>query len=419
MAEVAAPHTKMRAQVPAARWLECVHCGLCLPACPTYLELGTEADSPRGRIHLMREWAEGRVPLTGEVVRHLDLCLGCLGCEAACPSGVRYREMIEGARVAVEQSYQRRWREALLRRLVVDLFPYPDRLAILLWPVRLADWMGLGPVVRKLPWVELVPLPLPRKKAAAALVPARGARRYRVALFRGCVARVLFPQVEAALVRILADHGCEVVVPGEQGCCGALAAHQGDRDRAVTSIRAVLRVFTEPVDALLVTAAGCGAFLRSYGHWTEGTELQERAKLLALRVRDATEFLSSLKLLPPARPLGRKVAYHHACHLAHAQGIRDEPVRLLQLAGAELVRLEEADLCCGSAGSYNILQPQLAQRLGERKARNILASGAEVVAVGNPGCSMQIQAALRRLGADIAVLHPVEVLDVAYRESTA
>lgn len=406
----------IQAHVPMARLLECVHCGLCLPACPTYLELGHEADSPRGRIHLIRELVEGRMPLGRDAVRHLDLCLGCLGCETACPSGVHYRELIEGARVALEESYRRRWRERLLRRFVLEVFPYPHRLAALLWPVRIADRLGLGELLRKLPLAEMVP---PRESRQQwnppTLISARGTRRYRVALFRGCVARVLFPGVEAALVRVLTDNGCDVLVPGEQGCCGALAAHQGDRVRATASVGAVVRSFAEPVDAILVTAAGCGAFLRSYGHWAKGTELEETARRVASRVRDATEFLSGLDLPRPSRPLGWRVAYHHACHLAHAQGIREEPMRLLRLAGAELVPFEEADLCCGSAGSYNILEPKLARRLGERKARNIRTSGAEVVAVANPGCSIQIRAALRRVGTPLPVLHPVEILDAAYR----
>lgn len=409
----------MAAHVPIERLLECVHCGLCLPACPTYLELGNEADSPRGRIHLIRDLVDGRLNLNAEAVRHLDFCLGCLGCETACPSGVRYREIIEGARAVVQQTHRRSWWERLQRRLVLEVFPQPARLATLLWPVRLADWLGLGPLIRRIPPADLLP-PLNDsfRRELPEVIPPRGARRYRVALFRGCVTRVLFPQVEDALVRILTENGCEVTVPPRQGCCGALAAHEGDRGRAVQFIRAVVQSFTNEVDAVVVTAAGCSAFLRSYGYWSKGTPWENVSREFAARVRDASEFLLALDLPPPPGPLGRKVAYHHACHLAHAQGIREQPIRILELAGVKLVRLEEDDVCCGAAGSYVLLERKVAKRLGDRKARHIVASGAEVVAVANPGCSLHIRASLRRLRAfTIAVTHPIELLAAAYGDA--
>ncbi|MCX8073086.1 MAG: heterodisulfide reductase-related iron-sulfur binding cluster [Candidatus Binatia bacterium] len=408
----------LQEHVPLSRLLECVHCGLCLPACPTYLELGDEADSPRGRIHLLRDLIEGRLALSAESVRHLDRCLGCLGCESACPSGVRYRELIEGARIAIERAYPRRWWQRWQRRLILEVFPYPRRLAILLWPLRLADACGLGKLVRRLPLAELVPgrerLP---DRSPSALLSARGARRHRVAVFRGCVARVLFPQVEFALVDLLVQWGCEVVIPPAQGCCGALAAHQGEAVLARQFFSRNLAAFQEPVEAILVTAAGCGAFLRSAAHWVDGSQVSAAQQFAGL-VCDATEFLARLDLPRAPRPLGWKVAYHHACHLAHAQGIREEPMALLRLAGVEVVPLEEADVCCGSAGSYNLLEPRLARQLGARKARHLVASGAEVVAVANPGCALQIRAALRRVGSEIPVLHPVEILAAAYRGVT-
>ncbi|GIW44911.1 MAG: glycolate oxidase iron-sulfur subunit [Candidatus Binatia bacterium] len=404
-----------RPPISIERLLECVHCGLCLPACPTYVELGNEADSPRGRIHWLRAVAEQGLSLDAAGVRHLDLCLGCRACESACPSGVRYGEVLEEARVFVERSFRRPWWDRWRRRLVVELFAHPARLATLLLPIRLADRLGAGGWLRRLPLLEFLP-PLARAASwkPSAVFAARGPRKHRVALLRGCVARVLFPQVEAALVRLLVDQGCEVIVPPKQGCCGALAAHQGDKNRAARFVREFVAAFAQPVDAILVTAAGCGAFLRCCAHWLDAGALRKQAEHVQVRVRDATEFLAALDLPAPPRPFGIKVAYHHACHLVHAQGIRDQPEQLLRLVGAELVPLEEADMCCGSAGSYNLLEAGLAQRLGERKARNILGSGAEVVAVANPGCSLQIQAALRRAGSRLPVLHPIEILVAAY-----
>lgn len=404
-----------QATIPVERLLECVHCGLCLPACPTYVELGNEADSPRGRIHIMRAIVERGVVLNEDTVRHLDLCLGCRACESACPSGVRYGELIEEARVFVERSFRRPWWDRLRRRIVLELFPYPARLAALLLPIRWADRLGVGVWLRRLPLLELLPsLSATPPKQPATFFAARRPRKHRIALLRGCVARVLFPQVEAVLVRLLVDRGCDVVVPPAQGCCGALAAHQGDQERAARFVRNFVEAFAEPLDAILVTAAGCGAFLRSCARWLEASELRERTEKVQAVVRDATEFLATLDWPAPPRRFGRKVAYHHACHLAHAQGVRDQPEKLLRLAGAELVPLEEAEVCCGSAGSYNLLEPDLARRLGERKARNILASGAEIVAVANPGCALQIQAALRRTGSSVPVLHPIEILAAAY-----
>lgn len=406
----------LRSSSTVERLLECVHCGLCLPACPTYLELGNEADSPRGRIHLMRAVAEGTMALDAEVVRHIDLCLGCLGCETACPSGVRYHELIETARVAVEQSARRPWWQRVRRQLILRLFPYPSRLAALLWSVRMADRAGLGSWLRRLPIAEL--LPELSEVGVAQLpprIPANGPPRFRVALLRGCVSRVLFPNVERAILRLLAAGRCEVIVPPSQGCCGALAAHQGSASLAAHFVQHTLAAFGEPVDAILLSAAGCSAFLRNSERWLESEADRARARTLGACVRDVTEFLAKLDLPRPSQRFPYKVAYHHACHLAHAQGIREEPLRLLELAGAELVTLEEADVCCGSAGSYNLLEPDLARRLGTRKARKIAASGAEVVAVANPGCALQIRAALRRLGQAIPVLHPVEILDAAYR----
>lgn len=406
----------MASSLPYARLLECVHCGLCLPACPTYLELGDEADSPRGRIHLMRQVADGHLRLDADVVRHLDRCLGCLACESACPSGVRYRELIESARAAVEASYARPWWDRVRRYLVLALFAYPRRVQFLLWPVRIADLLGLGRWLRTLPFAALLPVRLPpRTWDPPTVVPAAGRPRYRVSLFRGCVARVLFPRVEAALVRVLSAHGCEVRIPRGQGCCGALAAHQGRPREADQWARRAAAVFREPADAILVTAAGCGAFLRTFAE-TGGDQRDTTVQpMFGGPVRDAVEFLAGVSLSPPSLRFPYRVAYHHACHLVHASKVREEPLDLLRIAGAQIVPLEEADVCCGSAGSYNLLQPALAERLGKRKAERIAASGAEVVTVANPGCALQIAAALRAAGHVIPVVHPVEILDATYR----
>ncbi len=412
-AGIAAPRRRF---VEYDKFLDCVHCGLCLSACPTYVELGTEMDSPRGRIYLMKGLEDGSLPLTPDVVRHLDLCLGCRACETACPSGVRYGDLIESARSCVEAEHPRPFVDRLRRRLITLLFPHPQVLRALLLPLRFLDLIGVLNIVRRfsgaaamlprLGWWEPVP----------ELVPARHAERHRVGFIAGCVAQVLFPETNRATLRVLARNGCAVETPGRQGCCGALYLHAGARREALDCARHNLDTFSPSLDAVIANAAGCGAMLKQYGELlADDPVYAARAHAFSAKVRDVTEFLAAIELVPPTHPVHACVTYHDACHLAHGQGVREAPRRLLQqIPGLELVELADADTCCGSAGSYNLTEPEMARRLGDRKAANIRATGARCVAAANPGCTMQIQAALRRDGVMLPVRHPIEILDAAY-----
>ena len=391
----------------------CVHCGLCLNACPTYLELGTEADSPRGRIHLIRALEDGTLGLDADVVRHLDLCLGCRACESACPSGVQYGRIIEDARVHLRRHAPRSWAERVRQQLVLATFPHRRRLRVLLALGDLARRLRLwGLVSRRIGGAELLPATrgaLPE----GTFFPARDAERLRVGLLTGCVAGELFGDVNAAAVRLLTRHGAAVVVPREQGCCGALHLHSGEREGAQALARRVVDAFPAELDAVVVTAAGCGSALKEYGELlADDPRYADAARRLAARVRDVTEVLDAIGAAPSAAGPARRVTYHDACHLAHAQGVREAPRRLLaRLPNVELVELPEADVCCGSAGSYNLTQPAMARRLRERKVDHILATGADVVAVANPGCALQIAAGLKARGSTVRVAHPVELLD--------
>lgn len=415
---------------PTARFLECVHCGLCQSACPTYLELGLEADSPRGRIHLMRALQDGTLPVDAESVRHLDQCLGCRGCETACPSGVAYGALIEAARPWVEVRWRRPWPARLRRRLALAVLPHPRRLAWLLRPLRMLEAIGVLAQVRRtarlLPaalrdLVVLLPPRLERPLALAPSTPPAAALRARVQLLAGCVMPVLFPRTVAATVDVLARNGCRVDVPAGQGCCGALALHAGDRDAALRLARANVDAFAGG-DAvpIVVNAAGCGALMKEYGVLlADDPAYAARARAVAARVRDATELLATLPLAPlPAAPRAAgtvRVAYHDPCHLAHAQHVRAEPRALLRaVPGVTLVPLEDEDLCCGSAGHYNVMEPALARRLVARKVAAIRASGAEVVATANAGCALQLESALRAAGLATPVVHVLDLLRDAY-----
>lgn len=409
-----ADHSPLRIADPD-RLRECVHCGLCLNACPTYLELGTEMDSPRGRIHLIRALEDGTLGLDADVVRHLDLCLGCRACESACPSGVRYGEIIEDARAYVEAHAPRPWWERLRRRAVLATFPYPRRLRGLLGLASLARGLGLWNWLAR--WIDGAEL-LPAHRApgpSGAFHPAREAESLRVGLLTGCVGGELFGGVNAAAVRVLNRRGVAVVISPGQGCCGALHLHSGDPDTARALARRNVDAFPAELDAIVVTASGCGSALKEYGQLLAGDpRYAERAKQFAARVRDVTEVLATRDPGSPslAPPRHLRVAYHDACHLAHAQGVREAPRRLLAgVPGVELVELPESDVCCGSAGTYNLFEPAMAQRLRERKIDCIAASGAECVAAANPGCALQIRAGLAARGLNVRVVHPVELLD--------
>jgi glycolate oxidase iron-sulfur subunit len=417
----AVPTSAVRRFVEYEKFLDCVHCGLCLSACPTYRELGTEMDSPRGRIYLMKALEDGSVGMTADIARHLDLCLGCRACETACPSGVRYGNLIEAARSFVEEHHRRplfdRWRRALITRV----FPHPQRLRMALRPLFVLERVGIlgllrrvAPVVGMLPQLE-GPVPLPE------VVVAHGTERHRVGFLSGCVAQALFSRINSVTLRVLAQNGCTVVTPPAQACCGALYLHAGKREEALECARRNLEAFPADLDAIIINAAGCGAMMKEYGDLlANDPAYAERAQAFSAKVRDVTEFLAALPLVAPGGAIRARVAYHDACHLAHAQGVREAPRQLLrQIRGIELVELADADTCCGSAGSYNLTEPAMARRLAERKVASIRATGATCVAAANPGCILQIQAGLRRAGLSTRVVHPIELLDQAYRPTRA
>lgn len=393
----------------------CVHCGFCLAACPTYRELGQEMDSPRGRIVLMKEALEGTLPLSA-VQPHVDRCLGCLACEPACPSGVPYRDLISPFRAHTQAKMQRSWGEKFRRLVAAQTIPFPGRFGI---AARLGRFgKMLRPLVPSLlrPMLDLVPDELPAAQPLPEITPARGERRARVALLAGCAQRVLDPDINAATIDVLSRQGVEVVVPAEQGCCGGLAWHTGDLRAAQAFARRNLDAFPADVDAILTNAAGCGSAMHEYHLVLRGTADEARAEACRQRVLDVSVFLARLGLRElPAGGAPLRVAYHDACHLAHAQGVHREPRELLRsIPGMVLSELANAHICCGSAGTYNLDQPALAASLGEQKARAVIATGANVVASGNIGCLTQLRAHLAKLGSPIQVRHTMQVLRDAY-----
>lgn len=394
----------------------CVHCGFCLPACPTYALLGEEMDSPRGRIFLMKEVLEGELPLA-DASPFIDRCLGCQGCVTACPSGVPYGELLTTFRATTEQKRERPLLQRAVRAGVLTALPSPKLF-------RAGAYLGQAakPFRKVLPKelrapLDLLPASVPAKFEMPSFVPAQGRRRARVAFLAGCAQQVLAPNFNAATLRVLARNGVEVVIPERQGCCGAAALHTGARRQALSMGRTNLAAFPADVDAIVTNAAGCGSGLKEYPMLFKGEREEAQAAEFASRVKDVSVFLAELGLepmLPLAKPV--RVAYHDACHLAHAQKVKAQPRSILRaVPGLELVEVPEGDLCCGSAGTYNIEQPDLAARLGERKARNILATEASILASGNIGCHTQIETHLHRLGSRMRVMHTVEVLDLAYR----
>lgn len=406
-------------------FLDCVHCGLCTAHCPTYLELGTEMDSPRGRIYLMRAVTDGRLDLNADVRKHLDLCLDCRACESACPSGVQYGKLIEPFRIHMQKSAPEAQSLSLLQRMILfHLFPYAGRNRLALAPARLMQWAGLDRWLDKaglLRWLprqlrqmqEMLPQLKPHHGRLPEVLPAEGKRRARVALFTGCVADGLFPETNVATAKVLQRNGCEVLVPRNQGCCGALHYHSGHEKPAREFAKANCDAFNvENIDAVIVNAAGCGSMLKDYGHVLPDSSGQA----FAGKVKDVSEFLIQLGPIKPEHPLKLKATYHDACHLCHAQQIRKPPRQLLEMIpGLELVPLNESEICCGAAGSYNLTQPEMAERLGERKIENILATEAQAVFTGNVGCLLQIARHVRKRNPAMWVAHPIDALWASYQ----
>jgi glycolate oxidase iron-sulfur subunit len=409
---------------------QCVHCGLCLASCPTFSELGTEMDSPRGRIFLVKSLAEGRVGLTDPTVEHLSLCLDCRACETVCPAGVPYGRLIEAAKVEIERQRPGGIGRRLFRWLNFGLLlGHPRVLAAAAAGLRLYQTSGLQALVRRSGLVRLLPGTLPAWEALLPPVPsaaeraplpplttAVGPRRARVALLTGCVQSVVFGAHNRATARVLARNGCDVLAP-PQSCCGALNAHGGDHARAVAMAKRTIETFeTAGADAVIVNTSGCGAHMKAYGALlADDPAWAARAARFAATVQDLAEFLAREPLRGPLQPVAMTVTYHDPCHVVHGQKIRRQPRALLaQVPGLKLVELPESDWCCGSAGIYNLTQPEMADRLLRRKVRNVAATGAEAVVTANPGCILQIQVGLRAQGAERPVLHLVELLDRAY-----
>lgn len=436
MATVVAPPAPLRstgafAELEYDKLLKCVHCGFCLPTCPTYAENGLEMDSPRGRIYLIKSLADDRIALTDSVVEHLSLCLDCRACETACPSGVEYGALIEAARAEIERQRP----GSPLRRLVryvafAKLLPNPALLRLLAATLRTYQRTGLQALVRRSGVLRLLPatvgaseallpsLPAPAdRRPLPEVVAARGERTARVGFLHGCVQDVVFRAHNLATLRLLAKNGVEVVTPRDQRCCGALHAHAGDPEGARVLARANIVAFEAAgVEAVVVNAAGCGAHMKNYAHLLRDDRAwQARALAFSRTVADVTEVLARRPLAGPLGPLPMRVTYHDPCHLGHGQRVRSEPRALLRaVPGLELVELQESEMCCGSAGIYNVTEPAMARRLLERKVRHLEATGAEAVVTANPGCILQIGVGLRGRGIPMRVLHIVELLDQAY-----
>jgi glycolate oxidase iron-sulfur subunit len=383
-------------------------------------------DSPRGRIYMMKAGTEGRMTMNDGMVEHFDTCLGCMACETACPSGVRYAPLVEETRAAIEHHHTRPFGERVFRRLLFSLLPYPTRLRLFALPLVAVNAMRrrkalLSLLPRKLR--NLIALAPDAKHARRSVVPERtealGTKRLRVGFVTGCVQQVFFGQVNDATVRVLAAEGCEVVAPGSQGCCGALALHSGRDDDARDFARKLIVSFEHAdVDVVVVNAAGCGSSMKSYGDlFRNDPTWAARARSFAANVRDVTEVLASLGApQAPRHRMEMRVAYHDACHLGHAQGIRQEPRDLLSaIPGVTLVPVAESDICCGSAGIFNLVQPEMAAELGRRKAAHIASASPDIIATTNPGCMLQISAAARAAGDDRPIVHVVELIDASIR----
>ena len=414
---------------PALQILDkCVHCGFCLPACPTYALWGEEMDSPRGRIYLMKLALEGKTEMNETWVGHLDSCLGCVSCMTACPSGVDYGKLIEATRAQIERNFRRPAATILHRRMLFEIFTRPDRLKLLRWPLLAYQKSGLRTALQSLGVLRLLPKSLaamdtllPRAKPLEkidTLTSANGEKRKRVGMLLGCVQRSFFSDVNAATARVLSAEGCEVVAPEEQSCCGALCIHTGEEARAQEFARKLIDAFEKAeVEAIVINAAGCGSAVKEYGYLLrDDPAYAQRARRFAAKCKDITEFLAELPRRAERKSLPARVAYQDACHLQHAQGVRLQPRNLLQqIPDLQLVEIPEAPICCGSAGIYNLVQPDAARELGDRKAGHVAAQKPDVVATGNPGCLLQLQASLARAGHSIPVVHTIQLLDASIR----
>jgi glycolate oxidase iron-sulfur subunit len=412
----------------------CVHCGFCLTSCPSYRVLGSEMDSPRGRIYLMKALDEGEIELNATTVSHFDTCLGCFACVTACPSGVQYDSLIEHTRNRIQAEVERPWPQRLFRQALFQLLPYPQRLRWLLRPLQVYQQSGLQGFVQRTGLTKLLG---PQLSAMERLLPplsaesfrdglpqviaAKGERRYRVGLILGCVQRVFNPDVNAATVEVLTANGCEVVIPPSQGCCGAVTHHQGKPSQTQALARALIDCFAEHnLDAILVTASGCGHSLKLYDEiLQDDAAYRTAAEQFAAKVKDVQEFLAEVGLTAPLSPLAEQkltVVYQDACHMLHGQRLQAQPRQLLrQIPGVELRDPLDPGLCCGSAGVYNLLQPQVAAELGRQKVENLTAPKPDLIVSANIGCSLQIRQHLDLQGKAVPVYHPMQLLAASLR----
>jgi glycolate oxidase iron-sulfur subunit len=413
----------------------CVHCGFCLSTCPSYRVMGKETDSPRGRIYLMDAINEGRIPLSDASSQHFDTCLGCLACVTTCPSGVQYDKLIAATRPQIERNHNRSLPEKLLRQLIFAIFPYPQRLRVLLAPLSIYQKLGLQKLIRSTgllnrllpPQIAAMESVLPKisdkafQDSLPELVPAQGEKRYRVGMILGCVQRLFLPQVNDATVRVLTANGCEVVIPKVQGCCAALTHHQGQELQTQELARQMIDTFADAnLDAVIINASGCGHTLKEYGHiLQDDPKYAEKAKVFASKVKDVQEFLDEVGLTAKLSPLQDQplaVVYQDACHMLHGQKISLEPRRLLkQIPGLQLREPIDAALCCGSAGVYNILQPEVGDELGKQKVQNLMNTRASLIASANVGCTVQIRKHLQLQSQQVPIMHPMELLDYSIR----
>ncbi|AGF50835.1 glycolate oxidase subunit (Fe-S) protein [Synechocystis sp. PCC 6803] len=419
---------------PQAVLDSCVHCGFCLNTCPSYRVIGKETDSPRGRIYLMNGINQGQASLDATTIQHFDSCLGCLACVSACPSGVQYDQLISATRPQVERNHDRPFGDRLLRGIIFNLFPYPWRLRLLLPLLWVYQNCGLQKLVqatgllsRFFPRLAAMESILPRVTAASfrdnypTEISAQGEKRYRVGIILGCVQRLFFSPVNEATVRVLTANGCEVVIPQSQGCCAALPAHQGQTDQAEAIARQMIDSFANTeVDYIIINAAGCGHTLKEYHHiLADDAEYLPKAQAFVSKVRDINEFLMEIGLNQTLHPVTEEltpVVYQDACHLIHGQKISLQPRQLIaQIPHLQLREPLDAALCCGSAGVYNMLQPAVAEELGQQKVNNLCQTGAQLIISANPGCSLQIQKHLGKQGQNLGVIHPIQLLDLSLR----
>ncbi len=396
----------------------CVHCGFCTATCPTYVLLGDELDSPRGRIYLIKDMLEADRPATAADVKHVDRCLSCLACMTTCPSGVHYMHLVDHARAHIEETYRRPWHDRLIRAVLARVIPYPNRFSLALFLGILAKplaplFAGIG-LKRMAAMLRLSRLPKLPSLPGRRVFAAKGTRRGRVALLSGCAAQVLTPSINSATIRLLNRQGVEVVLSEGEGCCGSLVHHMGREDEALASARRNIDAWKREIeagglDAVVITASGCGTTVKDYGFMlrTDPAYAEPAAQISRL-AKDVTEYLASLGLSSPPEPRALNVAYHAACSLQHGQRVTRQPKELLSKMGFVVKDVPEGHLCCGSAGTYNIMQPDIARMLRDRKIANIERLGSDVIAAGNVGCITQIAG-----GTDIPVVHPVELIDWA------